>query len=512
MALTLLLLCSCNNSSQTSTSNQNPETTIESTESSSKKPRDRKESSKESTKESTEVETTESESTPEETTTEESIDIYADRNVYEPKTVANDDGTNTLYYLTYELNEPAFLPYYHNYQAAISFTFDDGYDTGTGVFVTDVFKTYDFRGTAMLGPCFLDDSKNEVWRQVFAQGYLDAGCHGYNHLNPVGLDPSKYEHEIKDAQDYLRAAFPGQNVLAFATPLAHIDNSYESYLKQYFLSDRLEADGSLVALGTDFNMMRIKSYSFNKGQNGAQIGSVKTNLDNAVAKGKWATVLCHCVLDNPSNSTDVSKTDFLELCRYLYNTYYGKVWFCSFEEATIYQYQLMNAKINYTACDNESMTFTVTCDLDENIYNIPMSATIYVPSFVSTAYAVIDGVEQDLEVTKILGKKAVNVVDIPVNGSEVKIYLGENSNIDNDCDHDLVTLETVEPTCHSHGYTVKGCRVCNFTYKVRYTRMSDHDFTGKVTEVTEATAAIPGLDLIQCKNCTAQKRELYTFN
>ena len=172
----------------------------------------------------------------------------------------------------------------------------------------------------------------------------------------------------------------------------------------------------------------------------------------------------------------------------------------------------MNAKINYTACDKESMTFTVTCDLDENIYNIPMSATIYVPSFVSTAYAVIDGVEQDLEVTKILGKKAVNVVDIPVNGSEVKIYLGENSNIDNDCDHDLVTLETVEPTCHSHGYTVKGCRVCNFTYKVRYTRMSDHDFTGKVTEVTEATAAIPGLDLIQCKNCTAQKRELYTFN
>jgi hypothetical protein len=79
------------------------------------------------------------------------------------------------------------------------------------------------------------------------------------------------------------------------------------------------------------------------------------------------------------------------------------------------------------------MSFNVTCDLDKDIYNIPMTVKIYIPARVKTAYAVVNGEEQLLTVNRGSGINTVIIKDIPVNGEDVKIYFGENSLCDNGC-------------------------------------------------------------------------------
>ncbi len=399
------------------------------------------------------------------------------------------------------LPTPTFANYYNGYKSALTFTFDDGYDIGTGRYVNSVFEQYGWRGTMMLGPCFMNDDLITQWNTVLSEGYLDVGCHGYDHKNPVGLSSSEYEHEIKDAIEYLRTNFPGQRVLTFATPFAHIDSPYQDYLDDLVISNRLEAEGTLVKVGSDYNLYKVKAYSFNKNNVvDAWNQSIGTKLKE---DGTWVVELCHCVLDSPYNNTDTSKANFSAHAAYLYNNYKDTVWFASFEDVSIYLKQVESAKINYVASDRESMTINVTCPLDEEIYNFPMTVKLRVPSYATSAYAIIDGEVQMLQVTKGSGINTVTVKDIPVNGENVKIYLGGNYNYSNGCSH-LWSNKRVSATCEEIGYMLYECAICKATYKGEFAKTRDHEFGER--EIIEApTLTEDGLDMISCAVCGAEQ-------
>ena len=399
------------------------------------------------------------------------------------------------------LAAPTFTNYYNGYKSALTFTFDDGYDVATGRYVNSIFEQYGWRGTAMLGPCFLNESLIIQWSTVLAEGYLDVGCHGYDHKNPVGLSSSEYEHEIKDAIEFLRTNFPGQRVLTYATPYAHIDAPYEAYLKDLVISNRLGADGGLVKVGSDYNLYKVRAYSFNKNNVveawNQSIGS-KLNED-----GTWVVELVHCVLDSPYNNTDTSKANFSAHCAYLDNNFGDTVWFASFEDVSIYLKQVESAKINYVASDRESMTINVTCPLDEEIYNFPMTIKLRVPSYATSAYAVIDGEVQMLHVTKGSGVNTVTVKDIPVNGENVKIYLGGNYNYVNGCAH-LWSNKRISATCNELGYMRYECAICKATYKGEFATTKEHTF-GEREVVEIPTLTENGLDVISCSVCGTEK-------
>ena len=435
-----------------------------------------------------------------------------DKTEYSNKT--SQDGTEWYYGAT-ALTAPSFTNYYHGYKSALTMTFDDGYDVGTGEFVSSVFERYGFRGTAMLGPCFLESNDGtpnssliNSWNKVFAKGYLDVGCHGYAHINPHDLSESGYEHEIKDAIDFLREHFPSQRVLTFATPYAQITSSYESYLKNYVISNRLELGGNPVEIDGDYDIYRVKSFSFKKD---TVVSLFNTNIGNYLDKpGNWVVELSHCVLDTPYNGTDLSKEQLEDHCEYLYNNYKDTVWFASFEDVTIYLKQLEHAKVNYVASDRESMSLNITCDLDKEIYNIPMTIKVRIPAYVLSGYAVIGDEEYDLSITRGSGVNTIILKDVPVNGEPVKIYFGGNYNYDNDCNHVYGTRETNSATCTTRGYDVMGCGRCGVTYKTNYKKKLAHDFSGEQVVVTEPTLEGPGLDTIKCKNCDT-KKEITTY-
>lgn len=434
--------------------------------------------------------------------TKPSFDLTEDQNKYEAKT--SEDGT-TITYLKEEIKAPYFTPYYHDYKTAVSFTFDDGYDVNTGYIVNRVFSEYGFRGTLMLNGMYLEDTNRaDAWRDVVSQGYLDVGSHGYNHEDPRTLSPDKYEHEIKYSIEFLREQFPGQNVLTYATALAQITDEFQAYLDDLVISNRLEEGGKLVVPGTEFDPYRIKAYSLDE-KHATNYAAIKACVEQATKTNQWAVMLCHCVEENAS-SVNVSLDRFESFCKWLNDTYKDEIWFASFEDVSIYIEQHKNAKINYIAADSTSMTFNITSDLDKDIYKFPMSFTVELPSFADSAYAIINGVEYDLELEVIDAyTKAVTVLDVPTDGTEVKIVMGGNKNCKNGCPmHFYTNSDVVEPTCTTRGYTERTCTYCNHTYVCKY-KPAEHNY--EEVNLTREEQREDGLYLITYRKCSLCGKE-----
>ena len=428
--------------------------------------------------------------------------IVPDRTNYKPTVVGNKEA---IYYINDIMQHPSLTPYYNGYKAALTQTFDDGYDSNTGVIVSDQYERFGFRGTMMLGPCFLGNNQIiKEWNDIFDRGFLDVGCHGYNHKEPTTLSQYEYEHEIYDAIMFLRDKFPGQRVLTFATPFAHINDAYEDYLSQFTIGNRLEAGGSTVNFGDNlnYNPYRVKAISFN-----ANTGSdpAKNGVTNAVKYGRWVVELFHCVKETGASGVDVSASAFISHCEWLYRNYRDDLWVATFEEVLIYGEQLQHTTVDYTACDRESMTVTITPDgtLDKEIYNIPLSVTVYLPSFVDSAYAMIDGEYQPLELEQIFetGEKYVTVREIDATKkTDVKVYIGGNKTMKNNCVHAYAKVDVLEPTHETGGYTLNECSKCNHTYYSAYTNPV-HDYTGEEVVVIEPTATKFGLSKHYCTQC-----------
>ena len=450
---------------------------------------------------SSESETTSQESTSEETSEEESsteeIPVgpnYEDQTkYYYPE--ENEQG-KYIYRESITFSKPVFTQFYHNYKAAVSMTFDDGYHEETGYYVSKAFNKYGFKGTAMFSVCFVEDeyTQNE-WKKILSYGYIDVGGHGWGHADPTAIaDEEELLKETVETVDFLRKTFTSQNVLTFATPFARLNEEYKEKLKECVISNRLESGGNTMELiGTD--LYEVKAISFNRGR---PFSSVQPTIKQMIDSGKWVTVLMHCV--GGVNSTDVSEQEFESLCQYL--SFQNDVWVGSFEEVSIYAKQLQNAKLEYTAADKETITFKLTSTLDKSIYNIPMSAKIYIPSFATTAYAVVDGKVQHSFVKSDMYGKYITVLDIPID-SEAVIYLGGNSWCENDCEsHNYTLVETVDATCTECAYQLHECENCGNQYRTRFLAPKGHSLDySKVQEIKAPTEYTTGTSKAPCSTC-----------
>ena len=445
--------------------------------------------------------TTDSSSTTSSTTRPTGPVIVPDRTQYKADVVGDKEA---IYYINDLIRHPVLTPYYNGYKAALTMTFDDGYHAETGNNISDQFEKFGFRGTMMLGVCFINsESMIRSWNEVFARGYLDLGCHAYDHKAPSSLSSSEFAHEIRDAVMFLREKFPGQRVLTFATPLAQITDAYEDYLEGLVIGNRLEAGGSTVNLGKDlgYNPYRVKAVSFNVRTN---MSGLRTEVESAVKNGSWIVELCHCVKEN-ADGVDVELSVFQNHCEWLYRNYRDSLWVTTFEDVLVYGEQLRHTTIDYTACDREGMTFTVTPDgtLDYTLYKIPMTIMVYLPDFADSAYATVNGEYQPLEITSspTTGERIVYVRNIDATKvSEVKVYLGANKTMKNNCVHSYSVSEVVEPTHETGGYTLNECSKCAHTYYSKYTNPV-HDYTGEEVTVIEPILTQRGLKKVYCTHC-----------
>ncbi|MBO5286852.1 MAG: polysaccharide deacetylase family protein [Clostridia bacterium] len=403
---------------------------------------------------------------------------------YEAK-YTNNKKTN-IKYGSYTVKAPIITEYYNDYEAAVSMTFDDGADVAAAQVASNIMAQYGIRGTLMVNIASIQGNVSQ-WQNVVKQGVLDIGSHGWDHLDPSTIATDQLEHEIKDSFDYLHEYFPNENPLTYATPLSHITDEYEDYLIYCgFIANRLETGGKIIAPSdTDINMHRLGAARIDVAYKPSQ---VQINVADAISRGDWFIELYHNIRDS-SHSTDLPAADFEAHCQWLYNNYNGKVWFGSYDDVAKYVAQYQTATIEYKACDNESMTFMAKVDKN---YGQEMTLKIYMPFFIDSAYAIINGEEIYLTVEKEPNTRVVYInTELSEEGTEIKIMMSGNDKYFNNCNHTYVKQEEFDATETEFGYTVMICTGCAHTYVSSYTDKTASSVSPTSTEISTPVAIVP---------------------
>ena len=381
---------------------------------------------------------------------------------YTPKYA--DAKKTKIKYGNYSVKVPTITDYYNNHSAALSMTFDDGADLAAAQLAESIMSQYGLKGTLLVN---IGSIQGNVagWQKLVAGDTFDIGSHGWSHKDPNTISYDEMEHEIKDSYDYLWEYFGDEIPVTYATPLSHLTDTYKQYLIDTgFIANRLESYGDLISPDTEsYDIYSLYAKRIDTGNNVET--NVRINVGDALSNGKWFIELFHNV--RVQDGTDVSEEDFRNHCKWLYDNYNGDVWFASYDDVAKYITQAKTATIEYTACDNESMTFTAKVDKN---YGQEMTFKIYMPFFIDSAYAVINGEKQYLTVEKEPNTRVVYVnSEVSEAGTEIKIYMGGNDKYFNNCDHAYAQNEVVEPTYLEFGYTEMICTKCEHTYKSGYT-------------------------------------------
>lgn len=378
----------------------------------------------------------------------------------------SDTKKTKIKYGNYSVKAPKFTDYYNNYEAALSMTFDDGASISAARLAHDIMTPYGLKGTLLVNIGNINGNLSE-WQELVSKGTLDIGSHGWDHKDPSSITADEMKHEIKDSYDYLQEHFPNENPVTYATPLSRLTSAYEQYLKDTgFIANRLETGGTMITPTTENpNFYSLYAKRIDTGNNVET--NVRVNVGDALDSGKWFIELFHSV--RTQDSTDIPEEDFRNHCKWLYDNYNGKVWFASYDDVAKYMVQKQSATVEYTAADSESMTFVAKVDKN---YGQEMTLKIYLPFFIDSAYAEINGETQYLTLDKEPNTRVVYVnTVVEEEGTEIKIYLGGNDKYFNNCQHEYVVNEVVAPTADTFGYTEMVClnEKCAHTYKEQYT-------------------------------------------
>ena len=219
----------------------------------------------------------------------------------------------------------------------------------------------------------------------------------------------------------LRALFPGQRVLTYAAPNNQVNDTFIDYLNDYSISCRIGSNGTTAVLGEKLDMYRIRGIGFSENSDFAY---VQAQIDTYVSRGEWVVQYFHTVTSGTPYESVGTSVDTLDAhCKVLYDKYYGKVWFGSFEEVSIYARQHEAVKIEKGVFDADSMTFTLSCSLDKDTYNIPMTMKLYLPNGTSSYTVTVDGVTREAELTSDENGACVLVRDLSVYGTTVKLTI-----------------------------------------------------------------------------------------
>lgn len=253
------------------------------------------------------------------------------------------------------------------------------------------------------------------------EAVFDLGCHGYTHTSPSNLTIDQYELEIKEAFEFLRATFEGQRVLTYAAPNNSVNDTFIKSLDDYAISCRIGANGTQANLDTAFDMYRIKGFSFSEN---TDFDILRGNISNVVQNGGWAVHYFHTVSDGePFEGVCTSKSTLDAYCKSLYDAYNGQVWFGSFQDVSIYAMQKRNVRIENGTFTSTSMEFNIDCDLDEEIYNIPMTLKLYVPFSSTNPRAEVNGENQSLQTNVDVDGTYVLIRNISIYNTRVVLYV-----------------------------------------------------------------------------------------
>lgn len=297
-----------------------------------------------------------------------------------------------------------FTNYADDRQSAFSLTFDDGL-LSQSENVRPILNQYGFKGTFYVLPPYLTQSLPGIWRygiwpdfQAMALEGHEIGSHTMHHYDLTTLpwgdinDDSTLLYELNQSQIFIEQKVPSQKCISLNYPYTLHNSIVDSAASLFYENGRtlgqIPNDSSLT--DADWFGLKAKVVLFDSPRN-----SVDDDLDelytflnwtqNAIENSKWGLIIIHDVVPfsqlqellNQGIYEPITNEWFTLLCDFLWARSSNKeVWVETVGNITRYIKERDNSVYQIVSSSNQLIEINVTDELDNTIYNFPLSAYV----------------------------------------------------------------------------------------------------------------------------------------
>jgi peptidoglycan/xylan/chitin deacetylase (PgdA/CDA1 family) len=248
-------------------------------------------------------------------------------------------------------------------QAAITYTFDDDLPNQYSMAVP-MFNAYGFKMTLFTVTSWLPGASWSPVQTAATYGH-EIASHTVTHPDLSTSAAVVVTNELKNSQSSINANVPSQKCVTIAYPYC---TRPASAVSDYYIAAR-GCSGQLVpATPPDF----LNISSFVCGSQGLlQFADMKAKADAAAAARSWCVYLIHAV-ENDNGYSPLPSVTLQATLNYL-STNQSKFWVETFGHVVCYIRERNAASVTETSNANDSITIQVTDNLDDSVYNYPIT-------------------------------------------------------------------------------------------------------------------------------------------
>jgi hypothetical protein len=300
-----------------------------------------------------------------------------------------------------------FTNYADDRQSAFSLTFDDGLLTHIEN-VQPILNQYGFKGTFYVLPPYLTESLPGIWRygtwpgfQAMANDGHEIGSHTMNHdsLPTLSWGDINTEgtllYELYQSKIFIEQKIPLEKCISLDYPYTLHNSVVDSAASLFYENGRtlgqVPNDSSLTK--QQLYGLKAKVVEFNLPRNSVNddLDELYTFLDwtqNSINNHKWGMIIIHDVVPfsglqellNTGIYEPITNEWLTSLCDFLWARSSDKeVWVETAGNVTRYIKERDNSEYEIISSSNQIIEINVFNNLDNSIYNYPLSVYVKIP-------------------------------------------------------------------------------------------------------------------------------------
>jgi hypothetical protein len=247
----------------------------------------------------------------------------------------------------------------------------------------------------------------ELWKDVLDRGH-DVQSHTHTHLHNELPEWESIEWEYTKSKSMIEENLPAARVRFLAYPGGKNSGLNDRTVAAKTYAGARGVTGTLVPVNViDYMGIRaVNESSFNNPA--AKWADMQRILDPTDKVFRtWAIYLYHSVND---------KTVDRPLFAYLKENK-DSIWFATFAEASLYGQQRDTATLTVTENTSSKIVFTLEDQMDDKVFDYPLTIKVRLPASWQTASAQQDGRPADVQVVEHEGGRFALVQAVPDRGA-----------------------------------------------------------------------------------------------
>jgi len=309
--------------------------------------------------------------------------------------------------LAQNIGSMRFTNYADDRQSAFSLTFDDGLLSHSEN-VRPILNQYGFKGTFYVLPPYLTETLPGIWRygiwpafqSMAAEGH-EIASHTMNHDTLTSLDwgsistPGTLLYELYQSKIFIEQKIPTEKCISLNYPYTLHNSFVDSAASLFYENGRtlgqVPNDSSLTQ--EDWFGLKAKVVSFNQPRNSTaddldELYSFLEWTQNSINNRKWGMIIIHDVvpftqlpeLVGQGIYEPISNEWLTSLCDYLWARSSNKeVWVETVGNITRYIKERDDANYQIVSSSSQQIQINVSDNLDNTIFNYPLSAYVKIP-------------------------------------------------------------------------------------------------------------------------------------